>query len=290
VDIYNYSFIYLESAPITQQNSTKEMSFIEHLEELRWHLIRSLSAITIITIIVFLLKDLVFGKIILGPSKASFFTYQTLCDVGKKLRLGEFFCFDKLTFEIINTEMAGQFLIHLKSSFILGFIVAFPYVLYEVWKFIKPGLYESERRYTSGIVAFGSFFFFMGVLFGYFVLTPFSINFLGSYFVSETVENTITLSSYVSTLTTLVVASGAVFELPMIVFILAKLQLITANDMRTYRKHGLVIMLIFSAIITPPDLTSQIIIALPLYVLYEFSILIAKRVNPTPKSEEVSSA
>lgn len=259
------------------------MSFIDHLEELRWHLIRSLVAISMVTIMVFLSKALIFGKIILGPSKAGFYTYQMLCNVGKKLKLGETFCFEKLTFEIINTEMAGQFLIHLKSSFIIGFIVAFPYILYEIWRFVKPGLYENEQKYTSGVVIFGSLFFFMGVLFGYFVLTPFSINFLGSYFVSETVANTITLSSYVSTLTTLVMASGAVFELPMIVFILAKLQLITAKDMRTYRKHGLVVMLIFAAIITPPDLTSQIIIALPLYVLYEFSILIAKRVNP-PKT------
>lgn len=272
------------------------MSFIDHLEELRWHLIRSLAVITVITIVVFISKTIVFGKIILGPSKPDFFTYQWLCTIGQKLRLGETFCFEKLTFEIINTEMAGQFLIHLKSSFVLGFIVAFPYVLYEIWRFIKPGLYENEQRYTSGIVLFGSLFFFTGVLFGYFVLTPFSINFLGSYFVSETVANTITLSSYVATLTTLVVASGAVFELPMIVFILAKLKLITAKDMRTYRKHGLVVMLIFAAIITPPDLTSQIIIALPLYILYEFSILIAKRVNPpetsltpqTPESEQVN--
>lgn len=279
----------MESTEATHQTQTKEMSFIDHLEELRWHLIRSLMVISIITILVFISKAIVFGKIILGPSKATFFTYQWLCTIGKKLKLGNFFCFEKLTFEIINTEMAGQFLIHLKSSFVIGFIVAFPYVLFEIWRFVKPGLYENERHYTSGIVFFGSVFFFMGVLFGYFILTPFSINFLGSYFVSETVANTITLSSYVSTLTTLVVASGAVFELPMIVYILAKLKLITAKDMRTYRKHGLVIMLIFSAIITPPDLTSQIIIALPLYILYEFSILIAKRVNPPETSEQITS-
>lgn len=275
----------MKTTKATHQTDAKEMSFIDHLEELRWHLIRSLVAISIVTIVVFLSKALVFGKIILGPSKAGFYTYQMLCNIGKKLKLGETFCFEKLTFEIINTEMAGQFLIHLKSSFIIGFIVAFPYILYEIWRFVKPGLYENEKKYTSGVVIFGSLFFFMGVLFGYFILTPFSINFLGSYFVSETVANTITLSSYVSTLTTLVMASGAVFELPMIVFILAKLQLITAKDMRTYRKHGLVVMLIFAAIITPPDLTSQIIIALPLYVLYEFSIMIAERINP-PKTNE----
>lgn len=264
-----------------------EMTFIEHLEELRWHLIRAFAAITIITIAVFLAKKFVFYTVILGPSDANFFTYETICKIGRQLRFADSFCFEELPFKIINTDMAGQFLIHLKTSFVLGFILAFPYVLYEVWKFIEPGLYLKEKKYTRGIVMFGSLFFFVGVLFGYFVLAPFSINFLGSYSVSETVKNTINLASYIATLTTLVFASGIVFELPMVVFILAKLGLVTATDMRTYRKHGFVAMLIFAAIITPPDLTSQIIIALPLYVLYEFSILIAKRVNPDT-SEEIA--
>jgi len=262
----------------TEQKS--EMTFIEHLEELRWHFIRALSAISIITIVVFVAKNFVFYNVILGPSNANFFTYETICVIGKKLHLADSFCFEELPFKIINTDMAGQFLIHLKTSFVLGFILAFPYVLYEIWKFIEPGLYLKEKKYTRGIVIFGSLFFFVGVLFGYFVLAPFSINFLGSYSVSDTVKNTINLASYISTLTTLVFASGIVFELPMVVYILSKLGLITATDMRTYRKHGFVAMLIFAAIITPPDLTSQVIIALPLYVLYEFSILIAKRVNP----------
>jgi len=257
-----------------------EMTFIEHLEELRWHLIRAFAAISIITIIVFLAKKFVFYTIILGPSNANFFTYNTICAIAKKLQMADSFCFEDLPFKIINTDMAGQFLIHLKTSFVLGFIAAFPYVLYEIWKFIEPGLYLNEKKYTRGIVIFGSLFFFVGVLFGYFILAPFSINFLGSYTVSETVKNTINLASYITTLTTLIFASGIVFELPMVVYILAKLGLITANDMRTYRKHGFVAMLIFSAIITPPDLTSQIIIALPLYILYEFSILIAQKVNP----------
>lgn len=259
------------------------MTFIEHLEELRWHLIRALAAISIITVIIFMAKNFVFYKVILGPSNANFFTYKTICAIGKQLQLGNSFCFEDLPFKIINTDMAGQFLIHLKTSFVLGFIVAFPYVLYEIWKFIEPGLYTNEKKYTSGIVLFGSFFFFVGVVFGYLVLAPFSINFLGSYSVSDTVKNTINLASYISTLTTLVLASGVVFELPMIVYILSKLGLITANDMRTYRKHGFLAMLIFAAIITPPDFTSQIIIALPLYILYECSILIAKRVNPDAK-------
>jgi len=270
----------LNKASTEHTDNKSEMTFIEHLEELRWHLIRAMVAISVITIIVFIAKNFVFYTVILGPSDAKFFTYETICTIGRKLRLADSFCFEELPFKIINTDMAGQFLIHLKTSFVLGFILAFPYVLYEIWKFIEPGLYINEKKYTRGIVIFGSLFFFVGVLFGYFVLAPFSINFLGSYSVSDTVKNTINLASYISTLTTLILASGVVFELPMIVYILAKLGLITAKDMRTYRKHGFIAMLIFAAIITPPDLTSQIIIALPLYILYEFSILIAKRVNP----------
>jgi len=240
----------LEQQETTSNAGNKEMSFVDHLEELRWHIIRSLIAVSIITTLVFLAKRFIYDGLILGPTQIDFFTYDLLCNIGKKLKLGETFCYDKMSFNIINTEMAGQFLNHLKTSFVLGFIVAFPYVLYQVWSFVKPGLYEHEKRYTSGIVLFGSLFFFIGILFGYFVLTPFSINFLGSYFVSDTVDNTITLTSYVSTLTTLVMASGAVFELPMIVFILAKLKL--------------------------------------MYVLYEMSILIAARVNPATKEQAVA--
>lgn len=272
------------------KEAKNEMSFIDHLEELRWHLIRAFAAIFVITIGVFLAKSFVFGKVILGPTQPDFSTYNVLCKLGQNFNLGDSFCYEALSFSLTNIDMAGQFLIHLKTSFVLGFIVAFPYVLFEIWNFVKPGLYDSEKKYTRGIVTFGSLFFFLGVLFGYFILTPFSINFLGSYFVSPEVTNTINLSSYIQTITTLVLASGMVFELPMIVFILAKLGLVTAGDMRKYRKHGFVSILLFSAIITPPDLTSQIIIAFPLYILYELSIFIAAKFNPVKKIAEESLA
>jgi len=258
------------------------MSFLDHLEELRWHLIRSIAAIGIITIIIFVSSSIVFDKIILGPSKNNFFTYRYLCEFAEKIKLS-IICIDKVSFTLTNIEMAGQFLIHIKSSIVLGFIVAFPYIFFEIWKFIRPGLYDNERKMTRGIVAFSSFFFFLGITFGYFVLAPFSINFLGSYFISETVSNNVTLSSYVSTLTTLVLASGFIFELPMVVFILSKLGLVSAPLMQNYRKHSFVAILFFAAIITPPDVISQLLIGLPLFILYEFSILIAAKVNPVKK-------
>ncbi len=272
------------------QNEEKEMSFIDHLEELRWHLLRSIIAIGIIMIGTFAAKSFVFGKVILGPTKTDFFTYKWLCQISQSLKFGEAFCFESLSFTITNIDMAGQFLIHLKSSFIIGFILAFPYVFWEVWKFVKPGLYENEKKMTRGIVLFSSFFFFAGILFGYFVLSPFSINFLGSYFVDASVRNDITLGSYVGTLSTLVLASGIIFELPMVVYILAKLDIITSNDMRKYRKHALVAIFVLAAVLTPPDPTSQMLIGIPLYFLYEFSILIAKRVNPRSDSKMPESA
>lgn len=264
-------------------NEEAEMSFIEHLEELRWHLIRGIIAIAIFTILIFISASFVFDMIILGPSRSDFVTYSYLCQLSEKINL-KIICIDKVSFTLTNIEMAGQFLIHIKSSIVLGFIVAFPYLFYEIWKFIRPGLYSNERKNTQGIVLFSSLFFFLGILFGYFILAPFSINFLGSYFVSEDVSNNVTLSSYVSTLTTLVLASGFIFELPMVVFILSKLQLINAPLMRKYRKHSFVAILFFAAIITPPDVVSQLLIGFPLFILYEFSILIAGRVNPVNNS------
>jgi len=269
----------------TGRNEEAEMSFIEHLEELRWHLIRGIFAIGIFTILIFISAGFVFDTIILGPSRSSFITYTYLCQLAEKINL-KIICIDKVSFTLTNIEMAGQFLIHIKSSVVLGFIVAFPYLFFEIWRFIRPGLYKNERQTTQGIVFFSSFFFFLGILFGYFILAPFSINFLGSYFVSQDVTNNVTLSSYVGTLTTLVLASGFIFELPMVVFILSKLQLINAPLMRKYRKHSFVAILFFAAIITPPDVVSQILIGFPLFILYEFSILIAARVNPVNETEE----
>ena len=255
------------------------MSFLDHLEELRWHLIRSIAAIMTLTVAIFVFKDFVFQEIVFAPKNLDFLTYRALCWLSHKFDLGDQLCIDTITFTVFNKDMAGQFLTHIKASFILGFVFAFPYVFWEFWRFVKPALYEQELKLTRGIVFFTSLLFVFGVMFGYYVITPFSLNFLGSYQVAEEVTNQIHLGSYLGLISMLVMASGIIFELPMAVYLFSKIGLLTPEFMRTYRKHALVIILIISAIITPPDVTSQVLIGIPLVILYEISIFISAKVN-----------
>ena len=257
------------------QKDANEMSFLDHLEELRWHLIRSTMAIVIIGLIAFLMKDFIFDTIIFGPKKMSFPTYRLFCNIATRIGLESAFCADELPFTIQNRTMAGQFSAHIWTSIWAGFIVGFPYVLYEMWKFISPGLYEKERKYSRGFILIASLLFFMGVLFGYYVVAPLSINFLGTYQVSKEVLNEIDISSFISTVRASVIACGIMFELPIIIFFLTKIGLVTPETLRKYRKIALVIVLIVSAVITPPDVASQIIVAVPVLVLYQVSIYIS---------------
>jgi sec-independent protein translocase protein TatC len=252
-----------------------EMSFLDHLEELRWHLIRSTLAIVIIGIAAFLMKDFIFDTIIFGPKKMSFPTYRLFCDIATRIGLESAFCADELPFTIQNRTMAGQFSAHIWTSIWAGFIVGFPYVLYEMWKFISPGMYEQERKYSRGFILVASLLFFMGVLFGYYVVAPLSINFLGTYQVSKEVLNEIDISSFISTVRASVIACGIMFELPIIIFFLTKVGLVTPEVLRKYRKIALVIVLTLSAVITPPDVASQIIVAVPVLLLYQVSIYIS---------------
>lgn len=255
-----------------------EMSFLDHLEELRWHLIRSTLAIVIIGCVAFLMKDFIFDTIIFGPKKMNFPTYRVFCEIATFLGFDSAFCADKLPFTIQSRLMSGQFSAHIWTSIWAGFIIGFPYVLYEVWKFISPGLYEKERKNSRGFILVASFLFFLGVLFGYYVVAPLSINFLGTYQVSSEVTNEFDLASYISTIRTSVIACGILFELPIIIYFLTKVGLVTPEIMKKYRKIALVIVLILSAVITPPDVTSQIIVAFPVLILYQVSIGISKRV------------
>ncbi len=264
------------------ENPSNSMSFLEHLEELRWHLIRSVAAILVVMITVFIAKNFVFDYIVMAPKNLGFITYKVLCWLSDKFHLGDNLCINAISFTVTNIDMAGQFLIHLKVSFILGFVFSFPYVFWEIWRFVKPALYEQEVKYTTGIVFFCSLLFLLGVLFGYFIIVPFSINFLGSYQVSEEVSNTINLSSYVTLISMLVLAAGIIFELPMLVYVLSKIGLVTPAYMRAYRKHAFVAILVVSAIITPPDVTSQVLITIPLIILYEISIFISAKVYKAP--------
>jgi len=266
----------------------KDMSFLGHLEVLRWHLVRAFAAIFVFAIVAFLSKDFIFDDVIFGPKSPDFFTYRMLCELSMFLGFESGgMCFDEMPFVVQNRTMAGQFTSHLWVSLIAGFIVAFPYIMWEMWRFIKPGLSKNERSYTNGVVFFSSILFIIGVLFGYYLIAPLSINFLGSYRVSSQILNEIDLASYISTVSTVTLSSGIVFELPIVVYFLTKVGLLTPDMMRNYRRHSFVGVLVLSAIITPPDISSQILVSIPIMVLYELSIYISAFVlRQNKKAEE----
>lgn len=267
-----------------------EMSFLDHLEELRWHLIRSTLAIVIIGSVAFLMREFIFDIVLFGPKKMDFPTYRFFCKVATLLGIDSDFCADELPFTIQSRLMGGQFSAHIWTSIWAGFIVGFPYVLYEMWKFISPGLHENERKYSKGFIFSASLLFFMGALFGYYVVAPLSINFLGTYQVSQEVTNEFDLASYVRTVRISVIACGLIFELPIIVYFLTKVGLVTPEILRKYRKISLVVVLILSAVITPPDIASQVVVALPILVLYQISIYISKRVIKRQEKKEAKLA
>tara|TARA_Y100000766_G_C18877953_1_gene591800 strand:+ start:329 stop:1135 length:807 start_codon:yes stop_codon:yes gene_type:complete len=252
------------------------MSFLEHLEELRWHVIRSLIAIISAGFVCFLMKDFIFDTIIFGPKKMDFPTYKFLCQAATFIGVETNFCGDEFPFVVQNRTMAGQFSAHVMTSVISGFIISFPYVLYEFWKFISPGLLAKEKAKSRGFIFISSILFFVGVLFGYYVISPLSINFLGTYQVSTQVLNEIDLGSFISLVRSSALASGIIFELPIIIYFLTKAGVVTPKSLVKYRKYALVLVLILAAIITPPDVASQIIVAIPIVVLYQVSIFISK--------------
>lgn len=255
----------------------KEMGFWDHLEELRWHIIRSIISVFVLAVIAFLNRRIVFDEIILGPSNADFITNRLLCRVGEILSI-EGICMDTLDLQIININMSGQFMMHLYISMVTGAVLAFPFILNEIWRFIRPALHSGESKYSRQAVFVSSLLFFVGVLFSYFVLVPLTINFLGTYQVSETVLNQISINSYVNTVVSVTFAVGIVFELPLIIYFLSKMGLVTPAFLKRNRKYMLVILLIVSAIITPPDVFSQILVCIPLMGLYELSILASNRI------------
>jgi sec-independent protein translocase protein TatC len=255
-----------------------EMSFLGHLEQLRWHLIRSSIAIVAIGIVAFLSKEFIFDVLLFGPKNPDFPTYKLLCKLSNMIGLEESFCFKEEAFRIQSRTMAGQFSAHIWTSITVGIVAAFPYILFEFWRFISPGLHKNERKNSRGFIIIASLLFFTGVLFGYYVVTPLSINFLGTYKVSDQVFNDFDLASYTGLVRASVLASGLIFELPIIMYFLTKIGVVTPELLKKYRKFALVIVLILSAIITPPDIASQVIVAVPVLILYEISIVISRRV------------
>ncbi len=262
---------------LTAPQPVKEMTFLEHLEELRWTIMRSVIAIGVCMLGAFLAKDFVFDRIVLAPKSASFATYRGLCRVGQKVGMGDSLCMDDLQFSLQNISMSGQFFTHLMVSFVAGFIIAFPYILWEVWRFIAPGLHPTERGSLGGIVWFATFLFMAGVAFGYYMLAPLSIQFFGNYQVSESVQNAVALDSYISMITSVTLWTGIVFELPLLILFLTRAGIVEPKMLRAYRKHAFVAILVIAAILTPPDIVSQLIVSGPLMLLYEGSIFLSAR-------------
>lgn len=258
------------------RSTTGEMSFWGHIEALRGHIIRSVIVVLLLGIVLFCYPEIIFDTIIFGPIKSDFITYRTFCKLSHQLNLGDQLCFGHYTFKLQSIGLADQFTSQMWISFLGGLIIGAPYLLWELFRFIKPALHEKEKKASAGFIISSTFLFLFGVFFSYFIIVPLSVNFLGNYKVSEMVENNFTMDSYISLITTLTLASGIVFELPIIVYFLTKFGLVTPEFMRKYRKHAIVVILVAAGIITPsPDVTSQMLVAFPLYFLYEASIFVS---------------
>lgn len=258
----------------------KEMSFFDHIDAFRGHLMRSVIAVVVFSIVAFVNKHILFDVIIFGPVHLDFWTYEKLCEFSYWLVGTDEYCIKEMGFVLSNITMSGQFTEHLFVAFVTGLVIAFPYVLWELWRFIKPALSKKEVKYARGLVFFSSSLFFIGILFGYFCLAPLSINFLGSYRVSDLVSNEINLSSYISFIATLTFATGLIFELPILVYFLSKIGILGSKWMKKNRKYAIVVILVLAGLLTPsPDITSQLLMFIPLYTLYEVSIFVAMGVE-----------
>ncbi len=270
----------------TPPETEKVMSFWDHLEELRWHILRSIIAVVVLAVIAFLNRKIVFDYIILAPSTSDFLTNRLLCKLGEMIHVSAI-CIKNLHLQIININMSGQFMTHLYISTVAGFILAVPYILYELWRFIQPALYEKEQKYSKGAVIVSSLLFLMGVLFAYFLIVPLTVNFLGNYQVSSQVTNQVSLNSYINTVVNVTFGVGLAFELPILVYFLTRIGLITPEFLVKNRKYMFVLLLILAAIITPPDMFSQILVVIPLMILYEASIKVSKRAYKKVEEEEI---
>lgn len=268
---------------------TGEMSFLEHLEELRWHLVRSSIAVVVGAIFIFINVKFIFDSIILKPKYPDFITNRIFAWMADMLNSPDLKINTK-PFEIINYDVAGQFTTHLTIAMVGGIVIAIPYIFYEFWSFIKPALYDKERKHATGAVFYSSLLFILGVLFGYYLVVPLTTHFFGSYEVSEEIKNQFNITSYISSLTTVVLGGGIVFELPIIIYFLAKVGIISSSFLRKYRRHAYIVLLLLAAIITPPDVFSMMLVTFPLVMLYEVGIILAKRIEKKRKKEDLLEA
>ncbi|TDQ10083.1 twin-arginine translocase subunit TatC [Pedobacter metabolipauper] len=259
-----------------------EMSFFDHIDVLRKHLLRALLVIVIFTAGAFWFSDFIFNELIMGPKNPNFWTYRMMCKMAAEFPtlIGSDFCITHIDAKIINTEMAGQFTLQINSCVMVGIILGIPYLLFELWLFVKPALHEKERKSASSFVLFASSLFFVGILFGYYLVCPLSVNFLTNFTVSPEIENTFTISSYLSSVATLTIGSGIIFQLPVVIYILSKFGIMTPAFMRSSRRYAFVIILVIAAIVTPtPDIITMLVVAFPLVILYELSIFISANIE-----------
>ncbi len=268
-----------------KSKDANDLTFLEHLEVLRGHIIRSAISVLVFTVAAFMIKDFLFNIVLLAPKEPDFITNRLFCQLGQLIN-SKRLCINSEGLDIINIDLAGQFKIHLKIAFFAGLILSSPYIFTEVFRFVLPALKDNEKKYSAGMVFYTTALFLTGVLFGYYLIIPLTINFLGGYSVSAEVANQIALKSYIGSITSLSLSTGLAFELPIMIYFLSKVGLVTPDFMRKYRKHALVVFLVLSGIITPPDVISQFLVCIPLYILFEISILISKRVERQREERE----
>ena len=264
-----------------------DMSFIDHLEDLRWHVIRSVIAVAIGAIVIFIYSDFVVDQILFAPTRSDFISAKWMCQLGRQIGMGDTLCFSAVEPKFLETRMTGQFIASFTLAFIGGFIVAFPYIFWEFWRFVRPALSAQERKKTKGVIFWVSILFFSGVLFGYYILTPFMVNFYFNYKLSEQIQIMPSFSDYLENLTYTTAGVGVLFQMPLLVMVLAKVGFVTAAFLRKYRRHAFVVILVAAAIITPStDPFSLTIVTIPLYLLFEASIVLASRINKRQQKDQ----
>lgn len=280
------TIIFKKKKNINKEDSGQEMTFWDHMIELRKRLVRMVLAWIALSVVAFSYSRFIFDHILLAPKNSDFITYRWLCRLGELIHV-KTLCLPPMNLQLISFNISGQFMTDMTVSMFSGLIMAAPIIIYQLWQFIMPALYDNERSIARKAVFIMTFLFLVGIAFSYFFMVPWTLNFLGSYQVSSMVANQISLSSYISTVTSTILSVGLVFELPVVVFVLSKIGIITPEFLKRNRKYSFVIILVLAAIITPPDVFSQIMVTAPLYGLYEISILVSKRVAPKPDPEDV---
>ncbi len=279
--LFNKCQLFSDSLLLQRMNEEKNMSFLDHLEELRWRLVRIAISILVIATVLFIYQEWIMNTFFIAMVNPNFISFRLMC---------EWFdvCIPKIPVGFQSTTMSGQFSYALMVSIMGGIVLSFPFIFYQIWSFVKPGLKQNERSMASGIVFYVSILFFLGILFGYFIVAPLTVQFFGSYQITDKIENKFTISSYMSTILSTVFWSGVLFLLPVVTYIFTKLGVITPEFLRKYRKHAIIVVLIIAAAITPPDLISQIIVSIPIMILYEIGIFAAVRVEKNRQKKEAS--